>query len=83
MYDLKGKDMWLDRCNSFLHVSLEELRDRQYDLKELLNPETIEMIARQIIRQYCLENNKHIEFEKVYGLLNNELIICVLLDSHV
>ncbi len=83
MYDLKGEDMWLDRRNSFLHISLEELQDRQYDTKKLLNPETIEMIARQVTSQYCVENNKHIEFEKVYGLLNNELIICILLDSQV
>ena len=71
--------MYLDE-QQLLHISIDELKMRNYELKDLLS-DNLDSIARQVVYQFNLE--KHInnlncyQFEKTYGLIEGQLIIKV------
>lgn len=71
--------MYLDE-QQLLHISIVELKMRNYELKDLLS-DNLDSIARQVVYQFNLENNINnlsgYQFEKIYGLIEGQLIIKV------
>ena len=60
-----------------LHISLDELRQREYILKNLLSDD-VEAIGRQVVHQFNIESDSLYSFAKVFGLLEGELVIQVM-----
>ena len=60
-----------------LHISIDELRQRKYILKELLSDD-VDTIGRQVVHQYNIESGRLFSFKKVFGLLEGELVIQVM-----
>lgn len=71
--------MYLDE-QQLLHISIVELKMRNYEVKDLLS-DNLDSIARQVVYQFNLENNINnlsgYQFEKIYGLIEGQLIIKV------
>lgn len=60
-----------------LHISIDELRVRGYNLKGLLSDD-VDAIGRQVVHQFNIESDSLYSFAKVFGLLEGELVIQVM-----
>lgn len=69
--------MYLDE-QQLLHISIDELKMRNYELKDLLS-DNLDSIARQVVHQWNVESLEKCCFVKTFGLIGGELLIFVII----
>lgn len=67
--------MYVDE-HQLLHISIDELKMRNYELKDLLSDD-LDSIARQVVSQWNIGRTEKYFFVKVFGLVSGELLILI------
>lgn len=60
-----------------LHISIDEVKSRKYDVTKLLTDE-VDNISKKIICDYNRENQTSIRYNSVWGMVEGKLIINVV-----